>query len=49
MMKPSSIAFTPDFFLWGVLKDRVYANKPRTIPDLKREIELAIRGIPRDL
>jgi len=49
MMKLSSIAFTPDFFLRGVLKDRVYANKPRTITDLKREIELAIRGIPRDL
>jgi transposase len=39
----------PDFFLWGVLKDRVYANRPKTIPDLKREIESAIRGVPQDL
>ncbi|CAH1109994.1 unnamed protein product [Psylliodes chrysocephalus] len=28
----------PDFFLWGYLKERVYANKPRTIEQLKENI-----------
>jgi hypothetical protein len=27
-----------DFFLWGFVKSRVYANKPQTIPELKVEI-----------
>lgn len=27
-----------DFFVWGVLKDMVYKEKPRTIPDLRRLI-----------
>jgi hypothetical protein len=27
-----------DFFLWGFVKSRVYANKPQTIPELKAEI-----------
>ena len=27
-----------DFFLWGYLKDKVYAAKPATIEDLKNEI-----------
>jgi hypothetical protein len=25
----------PDFFLWGVLKDLVYKNKPRNVDELK--------------
>lgn len=28
----------PDFFLWGVLKDRVYEKKPKTIAELKNKI-----------
>lgn len=28
----------PDFFLWGFLKSRVYANKPQTIAALKENI-----------
>lgn len=28
----------PDFFLWGYLKSRVYANKPQTIAALKENI-----------
>ena len=28
----------PDSYLWGYLKDRVYRNNPRTIPDLKAAI-----------
>lgn len=39
----------PDFFLWGVLKERVYAKKPQTIEDLKHEIEAAVSGIPQEL
>ena len=34
-----------DFFLWGYLKDRVYVNSPRTIPELKKEIANKIRAI----
>jgi len=38
----------PDFYLWGYLKDRVYANNPQSIPDLKAAITAAIRAIPRE-
>jgi len=38
----------PDFYLWGYLKDRVYGNKPQTIPDLKAAITAAIRAIPME-
>ena len=34
-----------DFFLWGYLKERVYANKPATINALKNNIEEEIRAI----
>ena len=33
---------TCDFFLWGCVKSRVYANKPETIPELKSEIQRVI-------
>ena len=38
-----------DFFLWGYLKDRVYAGKPRTISELKSNIREKIRAIPRSV
>ena len=38
----------PDFYLWGYLKDWVYANNPQSIPDLKAAITTAIRAIPRE-
>jgi len=34
-----------DFFLWGFMKFRVYANKPQTIPELKAEIGCVIGEI----
>ena len=46
---PRSPDLTPlDFFLWGVLKDRVYAEKPKTIRTLKRTIRDHIRIINND-
>jgi hypothetical protein len=39
----------PDFFLWGVLKDRVYARKPRTIEQLKNAIIEEIAAVPVEL
>ena len=43
---PRSCDLTPvDFFLWGFLKSRVYANKPQTVNDLKNNIQVAIREI----
>jgi hypothetical protein len=39
----------PDFFLWGLLKDRVYGKKPQTIEDLKQEITAAVHDIPKEL
>jgi len=33
--------------MWGYLTERVYGNKPQTIPDLKAAITAAIRAIPR--
>ena len=33
------VDLTPcDFFLWGYLKNRVFANPPRTIDDLRQKI-----------
>ena len=39
----------PDFFLWGYLKDRVYAGKPRTITELKEAIREEMRAIPKSV
>ena len=39
----------PDFFLWGVLKDLVYSEKPRTIAALKDVICNKIAMIELDL
>ena len=45
----SETQHSPDFFLWGYLKERVYRNKPRTINDLKRNIEDQIRDISPEM
>ena len=34
-----------DYFSWGAVKDKCYANHPETIEALKHEIEVAIHGI----
>lgn len=39
----------PDFFLWGAVKERVYAKQPQTMDELKQEIKVAVRGIPQEL
>ena len=39
----------PDSFLWGILKNRVYASKPRTIAELKEKIRAAIAEVPLEL
>ncbi|KAJ4429843.1 hypothetical protein ANN_22047 [Periplaneta americana] len=36
---------TPDFFLWGYLKDRVYATHPQTLDYLKHNITQEIQAI----
>ena len=38
-----------DFFLWGVLKDRVYRRKPRSIEELKNGITTEISAINSNL
>ena len=43
---PRSSDLTPlDYYLWGAVKDKCYANHPETIEALKHEIEVAFRGI----
>ncbi|KOC69520.1 hypothetical protein WH47_05463 [Habropoda laboriosa] len=43
---PRSCDLTPlDFFLWGFLKSKVYANNPKTIDELKNNIAAAINEI----
>ena len=39
----------PDFFLWGLLKNKVYGRNPRTMDDLKNAITEEIRSISLDL
>ncbi len=38
----------PDFFLWGCLKSRVYVNAPKTVEDLKLNIQTEMAAIARD-
>ena len=43
---PRNCDLTPlDYFLWGAVKDKCYANHPETIEATKHEIEVAIHGI----
>lgn len=37
-----------DFYLWGMLKDRVYVNNPRTLDALKENIRGEINAITRE-
>jgi hypothetical protein len=41
----------PDFFLWGLLKERVYRNRPHTTEELKHAIqgEIAVMNQDQDL
>lgn len=39
----------PDFFLWGYLKSKAYANKPETLEQLKQNIRDEINEIPREM
>ena len=39
----------PDFFLWGILKDMVYREKPRTLQDLRTIIEEKFAQIDTEL
>ena len=38
-----------DFFLWGYLKDRVYAGRPQTTEELKQSIRTEITAIQVDM
>lgn len=47
---PRSPDLTPlDFFLWGYLKSRVYADNPRTLEDLKDAIRLEMQSIKAEM
>ncbi|KAJ4438057.1 hypothetical protein ANN_13996 [Periplaneta americana] len=47
---PRSPDLTPlDFFFWGFIKDRVYATKPRIIPELVERIEHTIQVVTPDM
>ena len=39
----------PDFFLWGYLKSKVYASKPKTIHELKCNIRAEIAAITPEM
>ena len=39
----------PDFYLWGYIKDNVYADNLQTINDIKKAITTKICDIPRVL
>ena len=39
----------PDFFLWGYLKERIYANNSQTLDALKTNIRRVVRNIPADM
>ena len=39
----------PEFFLWGALKGKAYAKKPRTIQELENNIRREIVAISEDV
>ena len=39
----------PGFFLWGVLKEKVYSVKPHKIAELKKQNRAAIAQVPLEL
>jgi hypothetical protein len=46
---PRSPDITPsDYFLWGYLKQVVYSNHPKTIEDLKQNIDVTILNISQE-
>uniref|UniRef100_H2Z2Y6 DUF4817 domain-containing protein n=1 Tax=Ciona savignyi TaxID=51511 RepID=H2Z2Y6_CIOSA len=46
---PHSPDLSPPDFFWGYLKDRVYAEKPRTITELKEAIREEMRAITKSV
>ena len=47
---PRSCDITPlDFFLWGYVKSKVYADKPATIQALEANITRVINAIPVEM
>ena len=47
---PRSCDLTPlDFFLWGHIKQLVYANEPATLDELKDNIQCEIANIPVEM
>jgi hypothetical protein len=40
---------SPDFFLWGYLKETVYQENPHTLEDLRNNITNAVQGITADV
>lgn len=39
----------PDFFLWGYVKDKVYASNPQNLSDLQLAITQVVNNIPVDM
>ena len=39
---------TPDFYLWGFLKDHVYENRPQSIAELKVAFTQKIRALRKE-
>ena len=47
---PHSPDLTPsDFWLWGVVKERVYSRKIRDINDPKDRIRTVVSSVPREM
>jgi hypothetical protein len=36
----------PDFYLWGVLKENMYKNNPRSLEELQQNTELRSNSLP---
>ena len=47
--RPIFRILAPTFFLWGYLKDRAFANKPKNISEVKVSIREEIRASPRSV
>lgn len=38
-----------DFFLWGYVKNEVFATEPASLEDLKERVKASLQNIPRQM
>ena len=45
MASEVSCPHTPDFYLWGNVKDKAFKKGPKSIPELKSDVTKVVRAV----